>query len=126
MRVKRMTKEQRTIQIYFRCTIAALMCLIALFTGLFICLVSLSNNSAKAAEYPRKKYYTSYEVKSGDTLWSIGSKFRSEEWDSIADYVREVEYINNINPDRITAGNNIILPYYSYSVDGEPLTQFIH
>ena len=36
-----------------------------------------------------------------------------DEYLSVNDYIEEVEAINDISSDKITAGNSIIIPYYS-------------
>lgn len=59
------------------------------------------------------KYYTSYEIKPGDTLSSIADRFM-EGYSSKSEYITELKETNKIhNQDKITAGKIIHVPYYS-------------
>ncbi len=59
------------------------------------------------------KYYTSYQVQSGDTLWTIAEKYNSTEIQSTQSYVEEVCRINHLSDaNQIYAGNKICIPYY--------------
>lgn len=59
------------------------------------------------------KYYTSIEIKPGDTLWEIASNYISEEYSSINDYISEVKSINSMASDDIKEGHFLTVPYYS-------------
>lgn len=59
------------------------------------------------------KYYTSIEVKYGESLWTIAEEYASEEYDSINDYIYEVMKINHLKEENISAGQFLIIPYYS-------------
>lgn len=59
------------------------------------------------------KYYTSIEIESGDTLWSIAEQFRTAEYISVQDYIKEVKEINGLSGDSITSGCYLIIPYYA-------------
>lgn len=60
------------------------------------------------------KYFTSIEVVYGDTLWSIAEEYKDEHfYDSTKEYVDEVMNMNNLSSAKITAGQNLIIPYYS-------------
>lgn len=69
---------------------------------------------AQSSDEAMYKYYKSTVVKSGDTLWDFAEEYgESKYYDSKQDYVREVMLMNGLENDRITAGQYIILPYYS-------------
>ena len=59
------------------------------------------------------KYYTSIEVQSGDTLWSIASDHITEEYRDMNAYIDEVCSINKISQNEIHAGQYLTIPYYS-------------
>ena len=61
----------------------------------------------------RTKLVTSIEVKQGDTLWSIASRFISDEYDNMNEYIDEIKSSNRMATDTIHAGNYIIVPYYT-------------
>lgn len=60
------------------------------------------------------KYYKSIVVEEGDTLWYYACQYVEESYyDSYDDYIKEVIMINSLKDDAITAGQHLILPYYS-------------
>ena len=60
------------------------------------------------------KYYKSIVVEEGDTLWHYACQYVEESYyDSYDDYIKEVIMINSLTDDAITAGQHLILPYYS-------------
>lgn len=59
------------------------------------------------------KYYASIPVKTGDTLWTIAREHKSPQYESLDELVQEIRNINQLSQDKIEAGNNIIVPYYS-------------
>ena len=59
------------------------------------------------------KYYTCITVNQGDTLWDIADKYMTDEYSSRQEYIDEVVSINNLtNESSITAGTNLLIPYY--------------
>ena len=77
---------------------------------IILAVITLGSIMVKASEADTrpylKKYYTSVEVTSDDTLWSLE-----------ADYNNGLEdrntYINNMTSDTIITGNHLLLYYYS-------------
>ena len=74
-------------------------------------MISASSSSA-TTEHTKELYYTSVEVESGDTLWSIAEEYMSAEFDDVDDYIKEVKQINGLHSDTIHAGSYIMVPYY--------------
>lgn len=74
----------------------------------------LDTGSSKAADEENVyKYYTSIQIEPGDSLWGIASKYISEEYDSMQEYVNEIKSINGLGDDEIHSGQFLIIPYYS-------------
>ncbi len=72
------------------------------------------DHQVKAGEdHPRYQYYTSVQVKADDTLWDIAEDYYSYEYEDMNAYVREIEELNHIDADRITAGHYVVIPYYA-------------
>ena len=59
------------------------------------------------------KYYTCVTVQAGETLWDIANVYISDEFSSIQKYIDEVKSINQLRTDKIYAGEELIVPYYS-------------
>lgn len=65
------------------------------------------------AEHVNTKYFTTIEVKSGDTLWDIAQEYRTAEYSGMEAYIDEVREINHIIGDEITSGCYLTIPYYA-------------
>jgi len=85
---------------------------IALF---LILMCSGITSYAKAAHAPATvyKYYTEIKVRPGDTLTDIAGRYITSEYKSRTAYIDEVKFINHLKSDKIIAGHNLIIPYYS-------------
>ena len=59
------------------------------------------------------KYYTSVQIKEGDTLHSIASEYMTAEYASMQDYIDEVVSLNGLKSTKIHAGEFLCVPYYS-------------
>ena len=71
-------------------------------------------SSVKASSLENSyKYYTSVQVKQGDSLWSIANAYMTAECGDVSDYVDEIKELNHLNDDAIHAGEYILVPYYS-------------
>lgn len=105
--ISRRKKQQRIRGII---TISALiMCIIIVFI-----VSGLSTNARSVNDHPEYKYFMSYELKYGDTLWLLASTHIDEHYDSIEDYIEELCIINSISEETpLITGTNLILPYYS-------------
>lgn len=62
------------------------------------------------------KYYTSVQIKAGDTLWEIASEYYTDDYDNMNVYIEEICELNHISEDEIHAGQYLTLPYYSTEV----------
>ena len=74
---------------------------------------ALSFKTAKADENTtRVKTFSSIEVKSGDTLWSLASEYFTDEYQSITQFIELIKNCNSLASDTIRAGSYLIIPYY--------------
>ncbi|MEH2948000.1 LysM peptidoglycan-binding domain-containing protein [Sporofaciens sp. JLR.KK001] len=62
----------------------------------------------------RCKYYTSIEVSTGDSLWSIAEEYMDARNQSVYDYIDEIKEINGLKSDQIRAGEYLMVSYYGY------------
>ena len=87
---------------------------IALLAVAVVTAISFVNvNATVQGDNPSYKYYTSYEVQPGDTLTSIAQKYTANSNVSVPEYISEVKKNNELSSDNITAGNYIVISYYS-------------
>lgn len=54
--------------------------------------------------------YESYVVESGDTLWSIGERYRECSFASREDFIREVMRVNQLTSSHIYEGDLLVIP----------------
>lgn len=105
-------KQKRTRQIYRHVISSA--CLILAIA--VICSINFFMINAKASSQQEAavyKYYTSVTVEAGETLWDIAGIYMSDEFSSVQKYIDEVKSINHLTNNKIYAGEELIVPYYS-------------
>lgn len=93
-----------------------LMILLAIFSAVFITGILFAGRfrMAKAEEStPDYKYYTSIEIESGDSLWSIAGRYMDDHYRDRDEYIHEVRTLNHLTGDEIHAGGYLLVPYYS-------------
>ena len=106
--------EKRRRQVYLR---KSALCFMAV---IIIASLSISfGNSLVAAHGDMEnnpvehKYYKSIEISYGDTLWGIAEKYMTDHYDSIYEYIYELERINNLDSvDDIHASQYLTVVYY--------------
>lgn len=70
-------------------------------------------NAKSSGNTDKYKYFTSYEIQPGDTLYSIAEEYTAGTDISIKEYIKEVKKNNNMTDDKIVSGMYIIVSYYS-------------
>jgi len=80
---------------------------------LAFCIFSIQTDAKDASEVIEIKYYTSIEVKSGDTLWTIASEYMGGHYGAKSDYIEEVMHMNALKDETIYTGQHLVIPYYS-------------
>lgn len=75
--------------------------------------VVLFNKSVSSAsdEPVLEMRYTSIEIQTGDTLWSIASEYYTEDWKDIETYMEKIKEFNGLENNVIHAGNYLSVPY---------------
>lgn len=71
-----------------------------------------STASARELDSGRVKYYTSIQIHTGDSLWSIAEEYISEEYHSIPEYIEELKRVNHLKNDTIHSGMYLVVSYY--------------
>lgn len=59
------------------------------------------------------KYYTSIEIQSGDTLWSLAETHADDRFMTRQEFINEVSKTNHLLSSDIRQGDYLIIPYYS-------------
>lgn len=88
---------------------------VAVFAAICMVLIcSLSYRAIKSNAGSGFKYYTSITVNTGDTLWNIADEYIDYDfYKNKNSYISEVKHINHLEEDMITAGQTLVVPYYS-------------
>lgn len=76
---------------------------------------SSAHDERSSEDSPKEKYYTSIEIKKGDSLWKIAEEHITDEYDSIYEYIDELISINHmdiISADMIQEGDYLTIAYY--------------
>lgn len=107
--IRRYRKNRKAAIMYRAYGMILLTLAITFLSGFFY-----TNAFAKDSNQPvAYKYYTSIEVTSGDTLWSIANKYADEEYVSVQEYIEDLKYMNNMTSDTIIEGHYLTIAYYS-------------
>lgn len=106
-----LAKRERTVRFQKRfIAIAGILIIsLAIILGTSIRAFASSHNEKKQIY----KYYTSVEVESGDTLWSLADNYIAQYNIDKTDYISEVCSLNQLQDGQIHAGQHIIVAYYS-------------
>ncbi len=72
--------------------------------------VVLAKNKKEEQIY---RYYTSIEIKPGDSLWSIACEYCFDMDMSVNDYIQEIKTLNHLSSDAITSGQYLTIMYAS-------------
>lgn len=88
---------------------------VAVFAAICMVLIcSLSYRAIKSNASSGFKYYTSITVNTGDTLWNIADEYIDYDfYKNKNSYISEVKLINHLEEDTISAGQTLVVPYYS-------------
>ena len=110
MRREWIARRKRQQRIRGIVSISALIVSIIIVFSVF----GMSTNARSIHDHPEYKYFMSYELEYGDSLWTIASTYADDHYVSIEEYIDEVCIINSISEESsLIAGTNLIIPYYS-------------
>lgn len=96
----------------------ALLVFFILATCILLLKITALRADAEKRSIPVYKNYTTVEVCSGDTLWSIAEEHFDPGSCDIYSYMDEVSSINHLRGDYLTAGERLCIPYY-YSAEAQ-------
>ncbi len=87
---------------------------VVVILSLLLSIILFTNRAAAEENRTVYTYYTSYEIQSGDTLWSIADQFMGPDFTDKDDFIENIKTINHLGDDNITAGNFLVIEYSSY------------
>lgn len=64
-----------------------------------------------------EKYYTSIEIQSGDSLWSIAEMYAENSGLTTAQYIKELKSMNSLKEDTIHSGQFLTVMYFVSTID---------
>lgn len=107
-----MTRRQRVfVRRSVRNLIVAVLMILAFLSGFF----GHTLLNAHAEEEPvvsKTRYYTSIQLKSGDSLWEIADRYSDGSSYSTAEYLKELKEMNGLKGESIHAGEFLTVFYY--------------
>ncbi|MDF2474509.1 MAG: hypothetical protein K0R21_2291 [Anaerocolumna sp.] len=86
----------------------------AIILTIMILAMGILSTNVSAEKVPfREKTVVSIKIEEGDTLWSIASRYITEEYKDMNTYIKEIKKTNGLFEDTIHEGKYIIVPYYT-------------
>lgn len=86
--------------------------IVAIFISLTGSIIAIAGS--RQSEQQLYKYYTTIEIKQGDTLWSIASEnYTANGYGDVREYIEELRKLNHITDDTIISGDKLVVTYYS-------------
>ncbi len=73
---------------------------------------SIMNTMAGEMEAATEKYYTSIEIQTGDSLWSISERYRENSGLTTVQYMKELKNMNGLKEDIIHSGQYLTVMYF--------------
>lgn len=89
--------------------IPVILVVILLVTGIFA-YIPLSAAADDGKEVI--KVVDSVKIEEGDSLWSIASRYYSDDCKGMKQYINEIKETNHLSSDTLHTGGYLIVPYY--------------
>ena len=91
-----------------------IMLVVAILATVLFSIILFTNKAAAENSREVYTYYTSYQIQSGDTLWSIADQFMGPDYTDKKDFINNIKTINHLGDDNITEGKFLVIEYSSY------------
>lgn len=85
---------------------------VLLLVSITLTLIITPNTASAENNIKTKKSVTVYQIKAGDTIWSIAEEYYTPECGKFTDYIREIKKSNGLLLDTIYSDCYLIIPYY--------------
>ncbi|MCI6886243.1 MAG: LysM peptidoglycan-binding domain-containing protein [Lachnospiraceae bacterium] len=108
-----MTRRQR-IQAKRRLrNLTIILLMILAFCSGFFGHTLLSAYAKEKSVRPRNRYYTSVQLRQGDSLWEIARKYSEGSGYSVDEYVEELKRMNGLKGEAIHSGEYLTVVYFA-------------
>ena len=87
---------------------------LAILFTLIMSIILFTNKADAETNRQVYTYYTSYEIKPGDTLWTIADQFMGPDFTDKEDFIQNIKSMNHLSTDEITYGKFLVIEYSSY------------
>lgn len=105
-------RQKIRIKRRFRNVIVVLLMILAFCSGFFG--HTLLNAYAKEKSVqPMNRYYTSIQLRQGDSLWDIADQYSKGSNYSVKEYVNELKKINRLKGEDIHSGEYLTVVYFA-------------
>ena len=87
---------------------------VVILATLLFSIILFTNKAAAENSRQVYTYYTSYQIQSGDTLWTIADKFMGPDYTNKKDFIDNIKTLNHLGDGHITEGKFLVIEYSSY------------
>ena len=91
-----------------------IMLAVAILATVLFSIILFTNKAAAENSREGYTYYTSYQIQSGDTLWTIADKFMGPDYTNKKDFIDNIKALNHLGDGHITEGKFLVIEYSSY------------
>lgn len=108
-----MTRKQR-IQTKRRVrNLTVILLMILAFCSGFFGHTLLNSHAEEKSVRPLKRYYTSIQLRQGDSLWDIAKQYSDGSGYSVREYVDELKRMNGLKGEDIHSGEYLTVVYFA-------------
>lgn len=107
-----MTRRQRLLVKRSIRNLTVVILMILAFLSGFFGHTLLNARAEEEPLVPQNRYYTSIQLKAGDSLWKIADRYADKSRYSTAEYMQELKEINGLKSEAIHSGEFLTVFYY--------------
>ena len=105
-------RTRRTIRRHLRNFTVILLMILAFCSGFFG--HTLLNARAEEKARPEwNRYYTSVQIRRGDSLWNLADKYRQGSGYSRQEYIDELKRMNGLKSEQLHSGEYLTVVYFA-------------
>lgn len=104
-------KTRRIVRRRLRNFTIILLMILAFCSGFFS--HTLLNARAEEARPELKRYYTSVQLRQGDSLWNLAEQYRKGSGYSRREYVEELKRMNGLKSEQLHSGEYLTVVYFA-------------